>query len=105
MGLPVRLFTTNQWVTDDTPLTPAETLQRLRRFNATGGSSVPSVSRYLKLTLTVFAPQARNVIMTRARRMDRSSPALATDRRTALLSQQSISLHRQLRDLDRTEEN
>lgn len=97
-GLPLRLFTTNRWVTDE-HWQPATVVRKLvARFAVTAPSRLAAVHRWLAALVRLFRPQIDALL---ARRDARWRVARATrpnffeDRRSAVLSQCRIDLSRQ----------
>jgi hypothetical protein len=103
-GWPMRLFTTNRWVTDEVwmpapeVLALAERVARSRRPDAIG--------RWLLAQLDLFRPQLvallrRRDARLRALRRGRSRHRLFEDRRVHVLSQCHVSLPQQIAVLER----
>jgi hypothetical protein len=104
-GLPIRLFTTNRWVTDETWL-PADRLITLAEQIADSRArrSDP-VDGWLRAQLGVFAPQIAGLLHHRDRRIaarlkEGRRPGLFEDRRMHVVSQCLVSVERQLTALD-----
>jgi hypothetical protein len=104
-GLPIRLFTTNRWVTDETWL-PADRLIALAEQIAdTRARRNDPVDGWLRAQLGVFAPQITELLRHRDRRMaarreEGGRPGLFEDRRLHVVSQCLVSVERQLTALD-----
>lgn len=104
-GLPIRLFTTNRWVTDETWL-PADRLIALAEQIADDRPSRSDpIDGWLRAQLGVFAPQIAGLLRHRdrrmaARRQGGGRPGLFEDRRMHVVSQCLVSVERQLTALD-----
>jgi len=104
-GLPLRLFTTNRWVTDDTWLPAGQVLDLSDRVTSTTVSTTDPVERWLRAQLGIFAPQIAALLRHRDRRIERRMrggrrPGLLEDRRMHVLSQCRVSVQRQLTAFD-----
>lgn len=105
-GLPVRLFTTNRWVTDETWL-PADRLiaigEKVAQAHATDDGPI---ERWLRAQLGVFAPQIAGLLRHRDHRMAARQrggrrPHLFEDRRMHVISECLVSVEQQLTAFDR----
>ncbi len=105
-GLPLRLFTTNRWVTGERWL-PADTVMaHAERIVAEGPSGNDPTERWLHAQLGIFAPQIAALLHHRdaridARRRGRHRPGILDDRRMHVISQCSVSVEHQLSAFDR----
>ncbi len=105
-GLPLRLFTTNRWVTDETWL-PADRLIALgEKIAQAQAPDDGPIERWLHAQLGVFAPQIAGLLRHRDRRMatrQRSGrrPGLLEDRRMHVISECLVSVEQQLNTFDR----
>lgn len=101
-GLPVRLFTTNRWVTDETWL-PAPRVQRLaHRFRLAGSDPL---QRWINAVAGAFRPQLDLLLARRDARLQELSArrplrAVLEDRRIETLSDCRISIHQQVAALE-----
>lgn len=104
-GLPLRLFTTNRWVTDETWLPAPRVVALAERIAAATAPAADPVERWLQAQLGVFAPQVAALLEHRDQRVQsrqRSGhrPGLLEDRRMHVLSQCRVSVERQLTAFD-----
>lgn len=103
-GLPLRLFTTNRWVTDEV-WQAAGALERQLRRPGLRGAEPADVARWLDDLLVLFADDIVSLLRARDRRM--MGPAAAIDprrledHRLRLPSQRRVSLARRVAMLDR----
>ncbi|WP_408863352.1 DUF6969 family protein [Acidiphilium acidophilum] len=101
-GLPIRLFTTNRWVTDEA-WQPALALEPYVWSPSLAGFDPPDVGLWLENLVVLFAPDI--VVLLHARDA-RLGPGIATgnprldDRRLRIPSQKRVSLLTALRRLD-----
>ncbi|MCE5233570.1 MAG: hypothetical protein ABFC67_10970 [Mizugakiibacter sp.] len=105
-GLPLRLFTTQRWVTDETWLPAARVIALAERIAAAPAARTDPVEGWLRAQLGVFAPQIAALLRHRdrriaARRRGGRRPGLSEDRRMYVLSQCRVSVEDQLAALDR----
>lgn len=56
-GRPLRIFTTNRWVTDETLYRAADVVGLIPRFSITTDRPTPAISRWLNGMVTLFGPQ------------------------------------------------
>ena len=106
-GLPLRLFTTNRWVTDETWLPAKRVIALTAKIAAAGVRDDSGVQHWLRLQLGVFAPQIAELLRHRDRRMELrlqrgGRPGLFEDRRLHVISQCQVSVEHQLMALDRS---
>ena len=105
-GLPLRLFTTNRWVTDETWTSANRVIALTAKISAAGVPDDSCVQHWLRLQLGVFAPQIAELLRHRDRRMGLrlqrgGRPGLFEDRRIHVISQCQVSVEHQLMALDR----
>ncbi len=103
-GQPKRAFTTNRWVTGESPLA-AKTLAPLARaltIRNTAASSI--VDRWLGAVVRLFSPQIEWLLQRRDQRIDQLQRAgrmrLLDDRRIQIWSQCRISIEQQIAGLE-----
>lgn len=96
-GLPLRLFTTNQWVTGETWCDAATVLAALPGFAVETRGRLAPVARWLGAALALWAPQLDALVRERdalvaerARREPRD--AVLADRRLHIVSQCAVDL-------------
>lgn len=94
-GMPVRLFTTNLWVTGGAWRAARFVLQRLTDFNRLAGQPAIGSARWLGMMLALHAPAVRRVIREReARARDWRARGVLdrrlADRRVEVLSEYSL---------------
>jgi hypothetical protein len=104
-GRPLRLFTTNRWITDECWQSAATVMRLIDDFVMHAPQALRRVHAWLRTLFQVFRPQLRWLLHARDRRLrelrgDRSLPALFDDRRVTILSQSDVSLERQAQALD-----
>jgi hypothetical protein len=105
-GLPLRLFTTNRWVTDETWLPAASVLEIVRQVLRTKSPAEANIELWLRAQLGVFLPQIAELLQHRdyrlaAREQAGRRPGLLEDRRLQVLSQCMVSVEQQLSAFDR----
>lgn len=106
-GLPLRLFTTNRWVTDETWISANRVIALTAKIAAAGVTDDSRIQQWLRLQLGVFAPQITELLRHRDRRMNLrlrrgGRPGLFEDRRIHVISQCQVSVEHQLMALDRS---
>ncbi|MEQ1437780.1 hypothetical protein AAG565_00320 [Fontimonas sp. SYSU GA230001] len=101
VGLPLRLFTTNRWVTDERLQSAPVVLGHLQRFRMERPRRLLPVHRWLRALVTLFAPTIARVVHARDARIARARPGFLEDRRTEVLSDARISLEQQVRRIER----
>lgn len=104
-GLPIRLFTTNRWVTDETWLPADRLIGLVEQIAHCRVRRSDPIDAWLRAQLGVFAPQVIGLLRyrdrrMRARRQDGGRPGLFEDRRMHVVSQCLVSVERQLTALD-----
>ena len=99
-GMPLRVFTTNRWVTAEHWQDAAWTLRALRRLDLSHARP-RRVAHWLEHMTRLFAPQIEAVVLERDRRVAertrrRPREQVLEDRRSHILSQCAADLARQL---------
>ncbi len=97
-GLPLRLFTTNRWVTDEHWQPAAVVRKLLRGFMLKAPSRLAALHRWLAALVRLFRPQIELLLTRRDARWQAACaarPNFFEDRRSAVLSQCRIDLSRQ----------
>jgi hypothetical protein len=104
-GMPVRLFTTNRWVTAETWYRATDVIAMLDGFavDADGGS--PLLDRWLTAIMVLFRPQIERLLIERDAAVDRwrsthPESDFFEDRRLEITSSVEISLEWQIEWLD-----
>jgi uncharacterized protein DUF6969 len=105
-GQPIRLFTTNRWVTGETWYGAQDVVRMLDRFAI--GNSAPSapLNRWLTAMFALFRPQMRALLVARDaaimhwRRRHRGKVHVLEDRRLEVTSVVSIDLEDQIRQVE-----
>jgi len=97
-GLPVRLFTTNQWVTGET-MGSAESLRdALRNFRVETGNSLDTLASWIQSLITLYRDEIEQLIEERDRRLNqlasqaKSMASVLNDQSIHVLSQRQIHL-------------
>jgi len=99
-GLPLRLFTTNRWVTDEI-WQPADRLAKFVSAPSLHGAEPHDVGRWLDNLIILFAEEIVLLLRARDARIAASrSRAPFEDRRLRIPSQRRIDLTRRLRKLE-----
>lgn len=83
-GLPVGMFTVNQWVTEGHWFDAASTLAMLDRFRVDGGADHAASCRWLAGFLRLYRPLAADLLVRRDRRLARQPDAAAARRDRSL---------------------
>lgn len=100
-GLPLRLFTTNRWVTDECWRDARDGIAALTRIVAARRRSASPLEGWLRGMLTVFFPQIAMLLVHRDRRVAAHGGArVFEDRRMYVLSECRVSLDAQMAALD-----
>jgi hypothetical protein len=105
-GAPVRLFTTNRWVTGETWYAAADVCAMLDRFVVDLARPSWPVNRWLSAMFCLFAPQmmallhARDAAIMSWRRRHRGKVHVFEDRRLEVPSTVEIDLDEQIRQID-----
>ncbi len=97
-GLPVRLFTTNQWVTGET-MGSAESLRdALTHFKIEAGNSLDTLASWIQSLITLYRDEIEQLIEERDRRLNqlasqaKSIASVLNDQSIHVLSQRQIHL-------------
>ena len=97
-GLPVRLFTTNQWVTGET-MGSAESLRdALTHFKIEAGNSLDTLASWIQSLITLYHDEIEQLIEERDRRLNqlasqaKSMASVLNDQSIHVLSQRQIHL-------------
>ncbi len=103
-GQPVRLFTTNRWVTGETWRTAAEVEQFLVRFAVQTQGRMAPVARWLTAMVHLYRPQLAQMVRRRDTVMTRRSArlgwdALCEDRKLDVVTQTRISLAKRIQQI------
>jgi hypothetical protein len=98
-GMPLRVFTTNRWVTAEHWRDAAWTLRALRRLDLSGARP-RRVASWLQGMACLFAPQIQAVVLERDRRIagraaQRPLERVLEDRRSHIVSQCAVDLAEQ----------
>jgi hypothetical protein len=102
-GLPIRLFTTNRWVTGETWYRAEDVMRMLDRFVLDQAASAPHLNRWLTALFRLFRPQMLQALQQRDatvmawRRRRRSKSHVFEDRRLDVTSSIAIDLDLQWR--------
>lgn len=99
-GLPLRLFTTNRWVTDEHVLPAAAVMGHLRRFRMERPARLKPVHGWLKALVTLYSPTIDTVLRARDARIRSARPGFLDDRRIEVLSSCRISLEKQVKSIE-----
>jgi hypothetical protein len=104
-GLPLRLFTTNRWVTGETWLAAERVIELAERIAADEEPCNDPSERWLRAQLGIFAPQIAALLQHRdqrieVRRESGTRPGVLEDRRMHVLSQCRVSVEHQLTAFD-----
>ncbi|MDE8342205.1 MAG: hypothetical protein POG24_00100 [Acidocella sp.] len=94
-GFPIRLFTTNRWVTGEL-WQPAEKLEDFLENPELTHAPPQDVAKWLEQIIVLFKPEIRNLIRARDARMARAGPHKLDDHRLRMPSQLRINLMRKL---------
>lgn len=101
-GLPLRMFTTNRWVTGETWRPHAEVFRLLQDFQVQTSGATALVDRWLTALMKLFIDPARQVLLQRDLRLQalldrgRNVQRALEDRRIHVLSQARLSLLAQI---------
>lgn len=104
-GLPIRLFTTNRWVTDEYWLPGPQVLALIDAFSIAKRQPSPALHQWLYGMLLLFRPQIERLIMQRDVWCENASKIrpverVMEDRRTHIISAARISLFEQVQALE-----
>ena len=103
-GLPIRLFTTNRWVTGERWRSADEVAAALAGFQLQVRGRMAPVARWICALLRLYAPQIVQLLQRRDAAMQRRALALpwdvlCEDRRLDVVSQQRIDLAEKIQQL------
>lgn len=106
-GLPVRLFTVNRWVTDETWFSARDLVAMLERFELSHDYPSPAVNRWLVAILRLFQPDIAELIRRRDAAVEaraRANPRADAleDRSLEVTAAVDISVDRRVRQLRRS---
>lgn len=91
-GVPVRLFTTNRWATDEWLYPAGNILDRLTLFDLTHATGDPLVNAWLTAALPAFAPELRMLLRERDQVLASRSPSFFEARQHEMLSAVELDL-------------
>jgi hypothetical protein len=104
-GEPIRLFTTNRWVTGETWYPAADVIRMLDRFTVAEAPSAPLLNRWLTALVQLFSPQIGALLRERDRNLaewrQRRRGDVFEDPRLEIASSTDIAVDEQLSFLDR----
>jgi hypothetical protein len=104
-GMPVRLFTTNRWVTGETWYGAADVLRMLDRFAVNAAEPSEPLNRWITAMFILFRPQMRALLAARDaaimnwRRRHRGKIHVFEDRRLEVTSVADIDIEAQVRGI------
>jgi len=105
-GLPIRLFTTNRWVTGETWYGAEDVVRMLDRFAIGTGEPSRPLNAWITAMFTLFRPQmhallaARDAAIMTWRRRHRGKIHVFEDRRLEVTSAKAIDIEDQVRRID-----
>lgn len=105
-GLPLRLFTTNRWVTGETWYSAPDVLRMLDRFAVNAAEPSRALNRWITDMFTLFRPQmrfllaARDAALMNWRRRHRGKVHVFEDRRLEVTSASDIDIEDQIRRVE-----
>jgi hypothetical protein len=105
-GRPIRLFTTNRWVTGETWYRAEDVVRMLDRFAINNSEPSQPLNRWLTAMFTLFRPQMRALLANRDaaimnwRRRHRGKIHVFEDRRLAIVSVEPIDIEDQVRRIE-----
>ncbi len=105
-GRPLRFFTTNRWVCDDTWYPAGTVIGLLDRFSVTGDAPSPELNRWLAAMVRLFKPQIAALLRERDRAIERALTDRAADddvledRSLQNLSEAPVDLLVQIRSIE-----
>ena len=104
-GLPVRLFTTNRWVTGETWYKAADVIAMLDRFVIDLDHPSPLLNQWLTAMFVLFKPQIKQLLIKRDHaienwRAEHSDCDVFEDRRLEITSSTEVSLYDHIEWLD-----
>lgn len=106
-GLPIRLFTVNRWVTDETWFAARDVIAMLDRFELRHDWPSPNVNRWLNNLLRLYQPEITDLIRRRDDAVEargRANPRgdALEDRSLEITAGLDISVERRVRQLRRS---
>lgn len=106
-GLPIRLFTVNRWVVDETWFSARDVIAMLDRFEMSHGWPVREVNQWLNALLRLFQPEIAELIRRRDAAVEaraRANPRgdALEDRSLEITAGMDISVERRVRQLRRS---
>jgi len=105
-GVPIRLFTTNRWVTGETWYRAEDVVRMLERFVVGVPRPSPALNRWIGAIFVLFRPQmaallaARDAAIMQWRRRHRGKIHVLEDRRLEVTSALAIDVEDQLRRVE-----
>ena len=105
-GLPIRLFTTNRWVTGETWYRAEDVVRMLERFAITRSEPSAPLNSWITAMFALFRPQMRALLAARDaaimnwRRRHRGKIHVFEDRRLEVTSAMPVDLEDQVRRID-----
>ncbi|HVM79480.1 MAG TPA: hypothetical protein VMU06_10700 [Stellaceae bacterium] len=105
-GMPIRLFTTNRWVTGETWYRAEDVVRMLERFVVNVPRPSPALNRWVGAMFVLFRPQmaallaARDAAIMQWRRRHRGKIHVLEDRRLEVTSALAIDIEDQLRRVE-----
>lgn len=105
-GWPIRLFTTNRWVTGETWYGAGDVVRMLDRFAINNGLPSEPLNRWMTAMFALFRPQmrallgARDAAIMNWRRRHRGKIHVFEDRRLEVTSAVSIDVEDQIRQIE-----
>lgn len=106
-GMPIRLFTVNRWVTDETWYSARDIIAMLERFELRHAWPVPEINRWLNNLLRLYQPEIVELIRRRdaaveARALANPRGDALEDRSLEITAALDISVERRVRQLRRS---
>lgn len=106
-GMPIRLFTVNRWVTDETWYSARDVIAMLERFELRHAWPAPEVNRWLNNLLRLYQPEIVELIRRRDAAVEargRANPRgdALEDRSLEITAALDISVERRVRQLRRS---
>jgi hypothetical protein len=106
-GMPIRLFTVNRWVTDETWYSARDVIAMLERFELRHAWPAPEVNRWLNSLLRLYQPEIVELIRRRDAAVEaraRANPRgdALEDRSLEITAALDISVERRVRQLRRS---
>jgi len=105
-GLPIRLFTTNRWVTGETWYGAEDVARMLDRFAINASEPSPSLNAWITAMFALFRPQMRALLAARDaaimnwRRRHRGKIHVFEDRRLQVTSTTDVNVEDQVRRVE-----